>query len=172
MAAIFSFKCGSCGQVHEGSPSIAFEAPAYWSDIPENERPQRGKLDSDLCKADQHYFVRVCLDVPIIGVSDGFLWGVWASVSETNFKRCLETWDAPDEDDAYFGWLQNRLPYYPDTLNLKTMIRPKKGGSRPMLELEPTDHPLTVDYREGITIARAQEIAEFALHRRRDKGAD
>lgn len=167
MAAIYSFKCGKCGKIHEGSPSIAFDVPAYWHDIPDAERPKRGKIDADLCKADGHHFVRVCLEIPIIGVSEPFFWGVWASVSEANFYRYVETWDDADEDDAYFGWLNNRLPYYPDTMNLKTMVRPRKGRIRPILELEATDHPLSVDYREGISIARAQEIAEAALHQRR-----
>jgi len=86
MAAIYSFKCGKCGKIHEGAPSIAFDAPAYWSDIPDSERSKRGKIDADLCKADGHHFVRVCLEIPIVGVAAPFLWGVWTSVSETNFR--------------------------------------------------------------------------------------
>jgi len=31
--------------------------------------------------------------------------------------------------------------------------------------LEPTDHPLAVEQRHGITMARVQEITEMILHR-------
>jgi hypothetical protein len=31
-------------------------------------------------------------------------------------------------------------------------------------ELEPTDHPLAVEQREGITIQRVREFAELLLH--------
>lgn len=36
---------------------------------------------------------------------------------------------------------------------------------RPLVELEPTDHPLAVERRTGITLGRVQEIAETLLHR-------
>lgn len=63
-----------------------------------------------------------------------------------------------------FGWLATRLPYEPDTINLKTMVYIRRVGIRPYIELEPTDHPLAVEQRRGITIGRVQEIAEMILH--------
>jgi hypothetical protein len=38
------------------------------------------------------------------------------------------------------------------------------------VELEPTDHPLAVEQREGISEARAREIAESVLHTRPARG--
>jgi hypothetical protein len=37
-------------------------------------------------------------------------------------------------------------------------------GERPSVELEPTSHPLAVEQRNGITVARVHEIAETLLH--------
>jgi len=37
-------------------------------------------------------------------------------------------------------------------------------GIRTTVELEPTDHPLAVEQRTGITTARVREIAERLLH--------
>jgi hypothetical protein len=37
-------------------------------------------------------------------------------------------------------------------------------GLRPHVELEPTEHPLAVEHREGISIGRVQEFAERILH--------
>jgi hypothetical protein len=37
-------------------------------------------------------------------------------------------------------------------------------GLRPTIELEPTDHPLSIDQRVGIFRARAEELGLLALH--------
>ena len=42
-------------------------------------------------------------------------------------------------------------------------------GERPLIELEPTDHPLAVEEREGITLARVRAIAERVLHPEQDE---
>jgi hypothetical protein len=43
-------------------------------------------------------------------------------------------------------------------------VRPRDGDSRPFIVLEETDHPLSIDYHNGISIAKAQEIAEAIMH--------
>jgi hypothetical protein len=58
----------------------------------------------------------------------------------------------------------NQLPYYPNSLSLKTEVHPRAGNTRPFIVLEETEHPLSIDFHCGISIARAQEIAEAALH--------
>ncbi|MFF0442053.1 DUF2199 domain-containing protein [Kitasatospora sp. NPDC004614] len=61
------------------------------------------------------------------------------------------------------------LPIYaPSTVNLKTNLHTKPIGQRPLIELEPTDHPLTVEQRAGITRDRVREIAEAVLHSTND----
>ena len=169
MGAIFSFKCATCSRIHEGSPSFAFSEPWQYTTLPEDRRLKDAKLGSDACiiHKDGHFdfFIRVCLGIPIRGVDDPFLWGVWISVSEENFRRYDDTWDSPVETDEYFGWLCSKVSLYPDTLGLKTLARPQLNGQRPMITLEPTDHPLSVDCREGLTIERAQEMAEQLVHR-------
>ena len=168
MASIFSFKCSRCAEIHEGSPSFGFNAPDPY--LEQSEKVQgAGELGSDLCwyedEDGRHHFIRVCLEIPIHGVSEPFMWGVWVSLSKEKFDRYIETCDAPDESDCYFGWFCNYLPYYKNTYALKTHVHPRTGGIRPFIVLEESDHPLAVDYHNGITIERAQEIAEAALHR-------
>jgi len=164
MAAIFGFICSCCGKVHEGAPSFSFSSPLQYSHLTEEEKAE-AHLGSDFCYIEEDRFIRVCLEIPIIGVEQPFMWGVWVSLSRQSFERYRETYDEPVETDEYFGWLCNTLPFYPCTINLKTLVHPRGGGVRPFIELEPTEHPMSVDFRYGISISRAQEIAEYVLHK-------
>ena len=95
-----------------------------------------------------------------------FVWGVWTSISSNNFKRMAEHWESPrrETEPPYFGWLCTSLPLYPETLLLKTNVHSRPIGHRPFIELEPTDHPLAIEQRNGITMDRVREIAEVLLH--------
>lgn len=167
MAAIFAFRCATCSQVHEGSPGFGFRAPDPYLEQPKHIQ-DAGRLSGDLCeyedKDGRHFFVRGCLEIPIHGISDPFSWGVWTSLSERSYRRYVETYDNPDTTDRFFGWLCNSLPYYPRTYALKTHVHPRSGGVRPSVVPERTDHPLSVDFHEGISVARAQEIAQTLFH--------
>ena len=84
--------CRCCGRQFNTLPlDFACEAPDHWFEIPESERDARGKLDSDVCMIDdKDIFVRGCLEIPIIGQEDCFIWGVWVSVSKASFTRILD----------------------------------------------------------------------------------
>ncbi|HEX4157709.1 MAG TPA: DUF2199 domain-containing protein, partial [Rhizomicrobium sp.] len=70
-----------------------------------------------------------------------------------------------EDEPPKFGWLSNNLSLYPETLSLKTNLHLRGGGIRPFIELEPTDHPLAIEQREGISIERVEEIAAMLLER-------
>lgn len=162
------FTCAICGKYHNGLPlDIAFDAPFYWAQIPEAERPKRGELTADFCAIDDRdFFVRGLIPVPIVESDQFFMWGVWTSVSRKNYCRLIDLWHEPKivDEPPYFGWLSNRLPGYPDTLNLKINLQSKNVKWRPHITLEPSDHPLAVEQRNGISFARVQEIAAQIEH--------
>lgn len=168
MAAIVSFKCTECGKTHEGSPSYAFRAPDPYLEQPKQAQ-EAGQLTSDLCRYTdedgEHYFVRGCIEIPIHGIADPFIWGVWVSLSRTSYDRYVETYDAPATSDSYFGWLCNNLPWYEKTYSLKTQVSPRLEGVRPYIDLERTSHPLSVDLYEGISIEKARQIAQAIAHK-------
>lgn len=59
----------------------------------------------------------------------------------------------------FFGWLCTAISYYEkETLMLKTRAHFRSGGRRPTVELEPTDHELAIDQRNGINLDKAWEI--------------
>jgi hypothetical protein len=157
----YAWTCRCCGKQYNTLPlDVAFKAPDYWLQIPEAEREQLGKLGDDACVIEEDLFIRGCLEIPIIDRDDRFIWGVWVSVSRESFKRILDLWTAEDLEDEppKFGWLSNQISPYPDTLNLKTHIWLRNRNRRPFIELEPTDHPLAIEQREGMTLARVEEI--------------
>ncbi|GAB2958200.1 DUF2199 domain-containing protein [Micromonospora polyrhachis] len=159
--------CRGCGQRHEGVPfSYGAQAPAYWQD--ELAGDESSVLEEEICIIQaRHYFVRARLVIPVLDVGTDFEWGVWVSLSRDNFRRTVDLWTTPgrEQESAYFGWLSTQLPVYPaETLNLKTEVHTDEVGTRPHVILEPTDHPLAVEQRTGITVERVQEIAELVLH--------
>jgi hypothetical protein len=168
---VVTFYCSSCGEEHDGPPlSYGAAAPAPWYAIPTAERERRTTLDGELCVIDgDHHFVKGNIRLPILYGPEGidhFAWTVWVSLSAANFARTKALWHTSgrESEPPYFGWLSTILPGYPSTGNLKTMVHTQPVGERPRIELEPTDHPLAVEQREGITMARVQEIAERVLH--------
>jgi hypothetical protein len=141
-------------------------SPDYWSDDLAGD--PRNSLDPETCVInEQGYFVRGLIEIPVVGSDEPFVWNVWVSLSRESFSRAVDLWEKPERatEQPYFGWLSNQIAVYPQsTLNLKTNLHTRPLGERPLIELEPTDHPLAVEQRTGITTARVREIAETALH--------
>jgi hypothetical protein len=165
---MFRFKCTSCNEWHEGMPTFASDAPLYLHGIPEEERGQRCVLQSDTCVIDDKlFFVRGCIEIPVDGTSEPFIWGVWVSLSAQSFEDFVACFDAPKRTHIgpFFGWLSAELPLYPSIENLKTRVHLRDDGIRPYIELEPTDHPLAVEQRNGIAVDRVAEIYAYYEHR-------
>ncbi|MEV4350524.1 DUF2199 domain-containing protein [Actinoplanes sp. NPDC049596] len=162
------YLCGRCGDRHEGLPfSYGTQAPVYWQDAHDGD--EKSVLEQEICIIEgRNYFVQARIILPVHDADEDFVWGVWVSLSRDNFKRTLDSWDTPGRESqpSSFGWLSTDLPVYPSTINLKCDVHPEPVGTRPHIELEPTDHPLAVEQRAGITVARVQEIAEQLLHPR------
>ena len=139
------------------------------SELSDEEIKRRSFLNSDVCVVDdQYYFARGVIEIPIIGFTeDSFRWGAWVSLSKKSYDQVIELWDKdPAGYGPYFGWLNNALPLYsPSTLDLKTQVHLQANNLRPRIELEPTNHPLSIEQRQGITIERVQEIAAALLHK-------
>jgi hypothetical protein len=160
------YACRSCGEWHDDLPlSYRTAAPAYWSDELVDEAAS--ELNDDLCIVRaEHFFVQGNLKIPVTDTGETFAWGVWVSLSAENFGRMVEVWEQPgrEAEPPYFGWLSTELPYPASTLQLKTNVHTNPVGEKPWIEIEPTDHPLAVEVREGMTSARVQEIADLMLH--------
>jgi hypothetical protein len=153
-------------------PSFGWDYPVQYLLIPEHEREHRIELSSDACVIDEKwFFVRGCLEIPVQDHEEPLSWGVWCSLSKETFLRYGEIFDkmGREPEESFFGWLCSAVPGYPDTQQLKTMVRVRPWPTRPFVELEPTDHPLAIEQRKGITEARARKIAEGIMHPKMEK---
>jgi len=152
-------------------PTFGADAPLSYYEVPEAEREKRCSLGSDDCVIDEKsFFVRGCIDIPVHGEEEQFSWGVLVSLSEASFHQWIACFDEPRRSHVgpFFGWLNAWLKPYPDTANLKTRVHLRDNGIRPYIEVEPTDHPLALEQRKGISRARLAEIYVQMVH---DKAA-
>ena len=162
-----SFRCATCGKEHTGAPAFGWDYPVHYLAVPEAERAKRCFLTSDTCVVDDEaFYVRGCLEIPVLGEVQPFSWGVWASLSEKTFFHFQELLSVAkrSQHGPFFGWLSSHIWMYPDTVNLKTQVHLRDDGIRPYIELEPTDHPLAVEQRTGISEERVAEIFEKLMH--------
>lgn len=166
------YKCVTCGKSHEGLPlSFAADSPDMYANMNWDERDARCVCGSDQYIIDQRwFFIRGCLEIPIIDSSDVFLWGLWASVRDEVFDEISECWELAGREKSrgpFKGRLGNSLSIYPETLNLKVQILIRPIGERPLLMVEESDHQLAAEQKSGITRARAWELAALLLHQQR-----
>jgi len=164
----FEFKCSTCGEIHTGVPTFGTDYPTAVLTVPEHEREARVELGSDDCVIDEkEFYVRGCIEIPVHGYNDPFVWGTWVSLSEENFSKFVEFFDQDRRSHIgpFFGWHCCEFIVYDDScVNLKTQVHLRDNGIRPFIELEPTSHQLAIEQREGMSEERLIEIFETMMH--------
>jgi len=160
-SSLFTYRCRTCGEQHEGIPDLAFDAPYYYR-ADEGPEVPASQLIADTCVIGDDHFVRGVLEIPVRGLDRSFAYGVWVSLSPANFGRYVAAPDAAS--GPHFGWFASRLPGYPDTLNLKTQVYFQGAALRPRIVVEPTSHPLAIEAHQGIDTDRLREILEANFH--------
>jgi hypothetical protein len=163
----WEWTCACCGQRKYGVPDFGFDAPIHydWAINGDAEFKVLTK-DNDTCTMEiagrPCYFIRCVLRIPVEDPEGDFGLGIWTSLSEASFRRYAATYEDTDQSKigSMFGYLANRLPAYPDTLDLKADVLPQDGGQRPLLQLwdEAADHQLYIDQTRGITTARLIDL--------------
>jgi hypothetical protein len=167
-----SWKCATCGKSHVGVPmSFAAEFPDMYANMKREERDTRALIGSDQCVIDQQrFFLRGCLELPILGSEEPFVWGLWVSVKEEVYDEVSDFWTLEGREKLhgpYKGRLANSLTVYPETLNLKTEIGLQPVGTRPLFRIEEADHLIAQEQSSGISRTRAMELAFLLLHQER-----
>jgi len=151
--------------------SFAADFPDMFANMKREERETRALIGSDQCVIDDKwFFIRGCLEIPILGSDEPFVWGLWASVREAVYDEISDCWTLEGREQAhgpFKGRLGNSLSVYPETMNLKVEIALQRVGTRPLFKIEEADHLMAQEQSEGITLARAMELASLLLHQER-----
>jgi hypothetical protein len=159
-----SFLCSSCGQNHAGLPlSFAADYPDPYANLLAEARELRAVVSSDQCIIDQQeFYIRGCLEVPIVGTGEIFMWGLWARISETDFDQISDYWESEGRENVigpYKGRLANALSIYADTLNQRIEIRISPVGTRPLFILEDAGTTLYGEQHLGLSPLKAAEYS-------------
>lgn len=162
-----SLSCKLCGVAHDARTSaFLVPLPDMLAALPVDEFSRRVERSSDQCVLDgEHFFLLGNLDVPVRGEERSVRWTVWTTLSRESFQRATELWTTPgrESEPAYFGWLSNQIPGYPQTVPLALHVHTQPVGIRPILTVLDEDHDLSREQRDGVTSERADELIHAAL---------
>ena len=167
-----AWHCASCGEPHEGLFHLSCRAPWHWSG-PEDYEPNSALrtegdfLSEDFCVIEgRDFFVRCVFEIRVRGLSEAFGFGIWSTLSRTNFDLYVEGFGGGDYSGLgpWTGWFSNPLDPFGETLSQPCWVEPRPDGMRPHVTLADEDHPLAVAQRDGITGERMLEIYAFYGH--------
>ena len=165
-----SFVCVSCNQLHAGLPELAAAEPYFVEDLLPASKSKVERLGSEICVFRdgevRHFFVRGALRIPISGTNETWSYAAWVSLSAESFAGVADVAEGTNPSGSFFGWFQSALPGWPETLSLKSTLH-VSTNQRPFIELEPTDHPLSLAQRAGLPLLRILELVDPVLHPKR-----
>ena len=161
----FQFRCSQCGELHDTWPAITYGAPWHYSQLSEQEKLDITSLDEDFCeihwKDQVDRFIRVTMQVPVIGFELDLEYGLWVSLSEKSYNDYSDNFENINHEVNYFGWVYNKLLGYDNTLSVPSDVFTQKGNSRPIIKPHLNfEHPLISDLINGIS----REEAESRIH--------
>lgn len=170
--AEWEWTCACCGRRKRGVPDFGYDAPIHhhWA---EQGDPDFTLLawDSDTCTmeiaGERCFFIRCVLPIPIHHSQADLGLGLWSSLSAESFRLYDETYADPHQSRVgpLFGYLANRLPGYPETVNLTLDVLPQDHNQRPVLRVrdEHAGHPLCLDQTQGVDQVRLEELLSALL---------
>ena len=158
-------RCDICGRRHYPlDTAIGYDAPAHFFLVPEDERERRVKISPDLCQVDDEFFlIRGVAEIPFTDAEGCFEWGLWALISKASFERALELWEVDEPNEPPFaGRISGEPPGYDGLMEHPCRVQLVSATQRPLITLEPSDHLMYREQRDGIPVKRMHDI-QFGL---------
>lgn len=169
MTQTLKYICSTCGKEHEEWPALAYASPSYYHALSVEDREKFGELNDDICvihhPGQTDRFIRCTLTQKVTDHCESLEYGLWVSLSETSFVDYLNSFNNPEHEAGYFGWLGSDLPEYEFTQSMPMNVYARTGNRRPeIVPHENVEHPFVKDYYNGITKAEAEKrIKEMLL---------
>jgi hypothetical protein len=133
----------------QSSFSFAANFPDPYANMSADERDTRALIGSDQCVIDQEqFYVRGCLEIPILETKEVFLWGLWAMVWEKDYDEISRHWEFIGREKKigpYKGRLTNSLSIYPGTFNLPVTIHIRPVVERPLFIVDELNNLMGID---------------------------
>jgi len=158
-------KCSTCGEEH-ALLEPAFTRPDVIFAMSAEQKKGRVLERDDICGlrgeegSPGRYFVRCRLPVRLLDAPETSGWGVWAEVSEEDATTIWNAWDDPEQDRVppMQARVANRIPGYPDTIDLPVLLKLTGPKSRPQLLLSPESlHPFATECLAGVCVHRVKD---------------
>ncbi|MBI0475694.1 DUF2199 domain-containing protein [Sphingomonas sp. MA1305] len=161
-----TFRCRTCEVEHDGMFDLACNAPDHWPGDQPREPNSALRLDGDFLSDDfcvingEDFFVRCVFELPVAGLMNKFGYGVWSTLSRTNFEKYVAAFDdaRPGDLGPWWGWLSNDLKTWPETRNIGCWVYPQLDRQRPVVVLDDPEHPLSIAQDVGISVERLMAI--------------
>jgi len=158
-------KCSTCDGEHELlDPS--FSRPDVIFAMTPEQKMNRVLENKDICalrgegSAPDRVFVRCTLPVQLLDVPGTCCWGLWAEVSVDDSVVIWNAWNDPEQDKipSMQARIANRIPGYPDTIDLPVLLRLTGPTTRPELSLTADSlHPFARECLAGVCIHRVKD---------------
>ena len=160
------YTCSCCNKIYDEIPALHLDRPNQYYDVPKDRIEKDVFLTSDSCViANKFFFIHGLIQIPIIGFEEPLVWGTWVSLKEENFFLWQDHYDIEKRNHIgpFFGWHSAQIPMYENTLSLKTQVCIRNNGLRPLIKLEQSDHPFSIDQQHGITRKQLEKILHQCL---------
>jgi hypothetical protein len=153
-------KCGCCGKdLGEFAFDKSYQMPDEIWDLDDDEFEERVKIDSDLGRLDDRYFIRGVAFFPVQLTDKKFGWGIWAEVTKEKFFEYVENFDHDNTASKPFkGKVANRLPQYQESLGLTLTVQLGSETERPIFTITDVSHELAIEQINGITLEKVHEF--------------
>jgi hypothetical protein len=160
------FTCSVCGEFHaERLLDIRLGLPDDIHALDADERARRAWLADDFAVLDdRRFFVRGLLELPIEELQHRFGYGAWLEVAMPDFQELMRRWHSDEQFAPVECALANELEPYRGTVGLEATLRATSADKLPTIELHDAGHELVRAQREGISAARADQLAARVLH--------
>ena len=166
------WKCASCDVEHSGIFDLAAFAPYFWTEEEVYAQNSEVRLDGNFLSEDfcvingESFFVRCVLKLPVKNPEYDFGFGVWSTLSKSNFEKYLKGFDDGnyDEGTAWTGWFSTQIKGLDNTLRQKCWVIPQKGHQRPLIKFMDKGHQVSIAQKKCLPAETLLEIYSASGH--------